>query len=85
MRNDFAKDVAEKVSNMYRGTGDMCNQAQPVGLAGEYRPSPAEEASKRQHYHLEEAQKAARAAEFFQANPAFSEFITLIRSGVIGI
>ena len=65
------------------------DQAQTPGLRGanlgecaqtsEYRPSPAEEAEKRTHYHYEEAEKASRAAHFLRENPAFSEFINLIR------
>jgi len=51
----------------------------------EYRPSPAEEAEKRTHYHYEEAEKASRGAAFLRDNPAFSEFINLIRRGCIQI
>jgi hypothetical protein len=50
-----------------------------------YRPSPAEEAQKAAQYHAEAALKQQMAAAFFNANPAFSEFISLVRQGVIGI
>lgn len=51
-----------------------------------YSPRPstmAEEQDKNASYHLEQHVKAATAARFFKENPAFEEFIRLIRSGAI--
>jgi hypothetical protein len=47
------------------------------------RPTMADEAEKQSGYHSDLATKAARACMFFRANPAFEEFIRLIRSGAI--
>lgn len=47
------------------------------------RPSMAEESMKRAAEHGGQASKALRAAIFFRDNPAFEEFIRLIRSGAI--
>lgn len=58
---------------------------QAIGLAGCYRPSPAEEAEKQAMDHFDRGGKAQRAAEFLRKHPEFDEFIRLIREGVIGI
>ena len=50
-----------------------------------YRPSPADEAARNAVYHSEQSMKHSRAADFFQTNPAFSDFVELIRSGAIQI
>jgi hypothetical protein len=42
-----------------------------------------EQAEKQVGYHREEADKYDRAAAFFRENPAFDEFIQLVRSGAI--
>ena len=42
-----------------------------------------EEAAKRALNHHEQAQKAQSAAVFFANNPAFEDFIRLVRSGAI--
>jgi len=47
------------------------------------RTSMAEEAYKQADYHADVANKALAAATFFRANPAFEEFIRLIRTGAI--
>jgi hypothetical protein len=59
---------------------DNClNQAQAV-----YKPpSLREQAEKNVGYHRAEADKHDRAAAFFRENPAFEEFIQLVRSGAI--
>ena len=44
-----------------------------------------EEASRRAQNHYEQAGKAQSAAVFFANNPAFEDFIRLIRSGAIQI
>ncbi|MGC1784154.1 MAG: hypothetical protein WA708_16650 [Acidobacteriaceae bacterium] len=56
-----------------------------VGM-GQLRPATMrEQAEKNVGYHRDQADKQDRAAAFFRENPAFDEFIQLIRSGVIGI
>jgi hypothetical protein len=49
------------------------------------RPSLREEAEKNVGYHREQAEKHDQAAAFFRENPAFDEFIRLIRSGAIQV
>ena len=44
-----------------------------------------EEASRRAQNHYEQASKAQSAAVFFANNPAFEDFIRLVRSGAIQI
>ena len=58
-----------------------------AGCAGlDYRvPSQREQAEKNMAHHYEQAQKSSEAANFFRENPAFDEFIRLIRAGVIQI
>ena len=61
-------------------------QAVGVGCAGPALGKSAnpyslqDEASKRAHHHYEQAGKAQAAALFFAQNPAFEEFIRLVRS-----
>jgi hypothetical protein len=51
-----------------------------------YRPpSNREQAEKQVGYHREQADRHDRAAAFFRDNPAFDEFIQLIRAGAIQI
>ena len=45
--------------------------------------SMRDEAEKQVGYHREQADKHDRAAAFFRENPAFDEFIQLVRSGAI--
>jgi hypothetical protein len=47
------------------------------------RPSLREESEKQVGYHRAEADKYDRAIAFFRENPAFDEFVQLVRSGVI--
>lgn len=60
---------------------------QDIGMAPDSyrRPSLREEAEKSVGYHREQADKHDRAVAFFRENPAFDEFIQLIRSGAIQI
>lgn len=53
--------------------------------AQERRSSPTEQAEKNFANHSEQAMKSQMAAVFLRANPAFDEFIQLIRSGAIQI
>ena len=52
---------------------------------GEYDPSLRAEAEQRVGYHRSQAEKHDQAAAFFRENPAFDQFIRLIRSGAIQI
>lgn len=56
--------------------GDTC---------GVYDPSLRAEAEQRVGYHRSQAEKHDQAAAFFRENPAFDQFIRLIRSGAIQI
>jgi len=47
------------------------------------RALPVHEAEKNAHYHRAEAQKHDRVAAFLRENPAFGEFIQLLRDGAI--
>ena len=58
-------------SNYY---GDTCQEA---------RPSMRSQAEQQAGYRREQADKHDRAAAFFRENPAFDEFIQLVRSGAI--
>jgi hypothetical protein len=49
-----------------------------------YRPPTLrEEAEKQIGYHRDQADKADRAVAFLRENPAFDEFVRLVRAGVI--
>jgi hypothetical protein len=83
--NAYAKQVAERLSSAGCAAqtpmtnrayyGDECKLAEPFTLRGE--------AEQKVGYHRTEADKADQAAAFFRENPAFDEFIRLIRSGAI--
>lgn len=63
---------------------DTCSSAQASGPNEKYRtPSMRETAEKAVGHHREQAEKCDRAAAFFRENPAFDEFIQLVRSGII--
>lgn len=54
------------------------------GGSSPYRPpTMREQAEKQIGYHREQADKLDRTAAFFRENPAFDEFIQLVRSGAI--
>lgn len=50
-----------------------------------YRPTIREEHEKSFAHHNEQLNKHERAIAFFRENPAFDEFVRLIRQGVIQI
>lgn len=50
-----------------------------------YRPSALEEMEKQAARNAEELQLKSRGINFLRDNPAFNEFITLIRTGSISI
>lgn len=54
-------------------------------MAYDKRPSLREESEKQVGYHRAEADKLDHAIAFFRDNPAFDEFVQLVRSGVISI
>jgi len=62
---------------------DQCEQT--IGMGYQRRDTLREEAERSVGFHRELADKADRAAAFFRENPAFDEFIRLIRSGAIQI
>jgi hypothetical protein len=49
------------------------------------RRTAREEAEQQSAFHADRAAKQERAAAFFSENPAFDEFISLIRSGAVQI
>ena len=65
--------------------GEAPTEPGPQEKCGVYDPSLRAEAEKRFSYHAEEAAKQDKAAAFFRENPAFDQFIRLIRSGAIQI
>lgn len=65
------KDLAQQSSTAQA----VCGQERAWSLADEQEKSAL--------YHQDEANKAKMAAAFFRTNPAFEEFIKLIRQGVI--
>lgn len=65
-----AKQTADKAC------GDTCGPAEP-------NPSMRSKAEQKVGYHRAQAEKHDRAAAFFRENPAFDEFIQLVRSGAI--
>jgi hypothetical protein len=50
-----------------------------------HRPSALEEMEKQAAHNAEQFQLKSRGIEFLRDNPAFNEFITLIRTGAISI
>ena len=82
------EQMKSQVGQAVRGIGaareyDPCaNQAQANGCR---RPTLCEEAEKQSAYHHEKAAKHDQAVVFLRENPAFDEFIRLIRAGAIGI
>ena len=79
---------AEKAYYAQARVGTQATPAQPpyygdtCGVA-EARPSLRSQAEQQVGYHRQEADKHDRAAAFFRENPAFDEFIQLVRSGAI--
>jgi hypothetical protein len=66
---------------------DCCTEAQcgqaVAGIGYYRRPTLQEEAEKQAIHHSKMANKCAQAAAFLSANPAFDEFVRLVRAGVI--
>ena len=80
-------EVAAKMKAQQAGANnqDCCTEYGPaVSGVGYYRrPTLQEEAEKQAIHHSEMANKCAQAAAFLSANPAFDEFVRLVRAGVI--
>ena len=73
-----AKMQAEKA---YTQTPNLAGDTCGVQAGRPY--TNREQAEKNVGYHRMEADKHDRAAAFFRENPAFDEFIQLVRSGAI--
>jgi hypothetical protein len=69
----------DQVSPAPMGIGE----ARVKGDRSSRRPSLREDAEKNVGYHREQADKQDRAVAFFRENPAFDQFIQLVREGVI--
>ena len=78
----YEREMREKQQAFNARYGDTCNQASPAGHPYS-APTLRDEAEKQVGYHREQADKHDRAAAFFRENPAFDEFIQLLRSGAI--
>ena len=64
----------------------MCAQQAANGLGQAVQTkewTTADEKEKSAYYHQEQANKAWQATSFLRANPAFDEFMKLIRSGAL--
>jgi hypothetical protein len=90
-QQDYLQDQAAQQCGKVKGAHDGCAVRSPTqreqaddGCAVR-SPTQREQAEKNVGFHREQADKADRAAAFFRENPAFDEFIQLIRSGVIGL
>ena len=71
-----AQNACTPASNL-GGCGAATTSRKPLSLR--------QEAEKNVGYHREQADKHDRAAAFFRENPAFDQFIQLLRSGAIQI
>jgi hypothetical protein len=72
-------------SRQYAGAAQPDFNLQGYSPACERKPTLREESEKAIGYHRSQADRADTALAFFRANPAFDEFIRLIRSGIIQI
>ena len=66
----------------------QCGQTVAQPQCEDKMPTPPtlyEQAAASNRYYAEQSKKAASAADFFARNPAFDEFILLIRRGAIQI
>ena len=86
MERDFAKDqeayANEKAQLQAQQGATMQNET--MGSTQTWtQPTFAEQHEKQAVYHREEAAKNLRATDFFHLNPAFDEFVRLVREGII--
>ena len=73
--------LQEETEKQAIGDTNYCNETE-----NKYQIRPQtlrEEAEVRLRNHSEHARNASLAAEFFRDNPAFDEFVRLVRAGVI--
>jgi hypothetical protein len=73
--------LQEEAEKQAIGDANYCNETE-----NKYHPPPQtlrKEAEVRLRNHREHARNASLAAEFFRDNPAFDEFVRLVRAGVI--
>jgi len=97
---DFNEAVQKKLQDKYIGYGVNGSEVlqganftplpttayeTPCNQKAYQPPTLREEAEKLVGHHREQANKHDLAAAFFRENPAFDEFIRLIRSGAIRI
>ena len=84
-------EVQEKM-RAEQAYNDMKQCAEPItqGIMGQEsglnpyrRPTLREEAEKQLGFHREQADKHDRAVAFLRENPAFDEFVRLVREGAI--
>jgi len=75
------RELAEDAPDVMAGMG--AQQAANLSPRRWSEPSPSEQADKAAAHHAEQHQKASEAAAFFRNNPAFDEFIKLVRKGSI--
>ena len=78
-------DQQQMAGQAVRGIGNAVNRdCYDTQVQTSYRlPTLREEAEKQIGYHREQADKADRAIAFLRDNPAFDEFVRLVRAGVI--
>lgn len=86
----WTPDEAEEIKRFVDGNTERQVQTTYGGIAGgrtqcdeQQAHTSREEAIRNASYHGEMAAKSYQAAAFFEANPAFEEFIRLIRCGAI--
>ena len=72
----YDKDTEAKVCGQQAANGGL-NQVQTKEW------TTADEKEKFAYYHQEQANKAWQATSFLRVNPAFDEFMKLIRSGAL--
>lgn len=77
------KAQAEYAAQQQCGQAVNCDTT--TTLRSPRRSTPKEEAEQNSAHYREKALQAALAADFYRTNPAFSDFVELIRSGAIQI
>ena len=78
---DERPTLQEEAGKQAIGDDNCCNETE-----NKYQTRPQtlrEEAEVRLRNHREHARNASLAAKFFRDNPAFDEFVRLVRAGVI--
>jgi hypothetical protein len=80
-------NASQSLNQKMRAADESIVQRQTgvAGNAGYYRISALEEMEKQAAHNAEQLQLKSRGIDFLRDNPAFNEFITLIRTGSISI